>query len=148
MNFRHFYRGGLAAFSLLAVACGTAFADPVTLSEEGVRLAQMEVDSANVSVEIEVALGADQPTANYVSARTGDGDVLQRTNLGYWIPWDGRLGSLVDNHSPVAGNVMKVKVFRGEDLRGELFPVRVTIAYETASSFKFGVVELVQPGTH
>ncbi|MBO6562060.1 MAG: hypothetical protein JJ959_16065 [Nisaea sp.] len=135
-------------FSLLAVACGTAFADPVVLSEDGARLAQVNVDSASVSVEIEVSLGGDQPTANYVSARTGDGDVLQRTNLGYWIPWDGRLDSLVDNHSPVAGNVMKVKVFRGEDLRGELFPIRVTIAYETASSFKFGVVELVNPGTH
>lgn len=148
MILRHLSRGGLAVFLILAVACGGAFADPVTLSEGGTRLAQMKVDSADVSVEIEVALGTDRPTANYVSARTGDGDVLQRTNLGYWIPWDGRLGSLVDNHSPIAGNVMKVKVFRGEDLGGELFPIRVTIAYETASSFKFGVVELVQPGTH
>jgi len=148
MIFLHLSRGFIAALFLLAVACGSAFADPVTLSEQGARLAPIQVDSANVTVEIKVALGADRPTASYVSARTGDGDVLQRTNLGYWIPWDGRLDSLVDNHAPVSDGEMTVKVFRGEDLRSELFPIRLTIAYETASAFKFGVVELVRSGTH
>ena len=139
---------------ILVTICGlalipvSAMADPVSLSEQGERLPQIEVDGSSVTLQFEISLGGDRPTANYVTARTGDGDALQRTNLGYWVPWDGRLDSLIDNHAPVEGGVMTVKAFKDEDLSGELFPIRLTIAYETAYVFKFGVVELVQPGTH
>lgn len=147
MSILRFFAGPTALLAVVFLAA-TARAEPVTLSEQGTRLAPVEVVKNTVSVAFEIALGADSPTASYVSARTGDGTVMQRTNLGYWVPWDGRLDQLIDNHAPVAGGVMSVKVFKDEDLSDELFPIRLTIAYETASSFKFGVVELVQPGTH
>ncbi|UUX48636.1 hypothetical protein NUH88_14605 [Nisaea acidiphila] len=142
------YCGIVAILSALILAPAVAAADPVSLSEAGERLPPIVVDSGSVTLEFEIALNGDRPTASYVTARTGDGDALQRTNLGYWVPWDGQLGSLIDNHAQVAAGVMKVKAFKDEDLSGELFPIRLTISYETASAFKFGVVELVHPGTH
>lgn len=129
----------------LAVWSGPALAGDLT--EKGARLDPIGVDPASVTVERSVALTGDAPVSTHVTALTGAGKRLQRTNEGYWIPWTGRLDELVDNGFASSGDRLRFKVLKDEDMRGELFPVRVMIGYKTADSFKFGIFELRDGGT-
>lgn len=112
------------------------------LTPTGAALGAVAVDPASVTVERATALSGDVPLATYVTAHTGTGKAMQRTNLGYWIPWDGRIASLVDNGFPAASDTIVFKVVKDEDMRAETFPIRVTLGYRTAGALKFGVFEL------
>ena len=79
-----------------------------------------------------------------MSAHTASGSRFQRTNLGYWIPWNGRLEELINNHSAIQNQHFIVKVFKDQNMSQELFPIRLTISYRTPTTFKFGVLELTQ----
>lgn len=116
------------------------------LGEHGAILDDVTVDAASVTVERGVALDGDVPSSTHVTAHTGSGAALQRTNLGYWIPWDGRLSSLVDNGFVASDDRIDFKVMKDEDMRGETFPIRVTIGYRVGDAFKFGVFEIRAAG--
>ena len=66
----------------------------------------------------------------------------QRTNEGFWIPWDGKLATLVDNARPIESDTVEFKIFAAEDLSDEVFPIRVVIGYDIGGQFKFGTIEL------
>jgi hypothetical protein len=125
----------------LSFAIGGAFADD-RLTEIGARLRAVDVDKSEVTVSRNVVLGADTVTATYVTAHTASGKALQRTHLGFWVPWDGKLTSMSDNHFSAAAGLITYKILKDEDMSAELFPVRITLAYRTRAAFKFGVFEL------
>ena len=58
------------------------------------------------------------------------------------MPWDGRLNNMADNRFAVSGSHVLFKILKDEDMSAELFPIRITISYRTASALKFGVCEL------
>ena len=129
-----------------AILLGTKvlLAEPVTLTKLGAILPPVLVNAENVSLDVKVNVENEEPTSTFVTAHTASGSVLQRNNLGYWIPWSGRLDELINNFSSQTGNELLIKVLKGENMSTEMFPIRITIGYETSSGLKFGVLELVK----
>jgi hypothetical protein len=124
---------------VVAWASGAA-AESLTVA--GAALESVAVAPASANVSRSVALNGDAPTATYVMAHMPDGQALQRTNLGYWQPWDGKLDSLVDNGFRPSGGDLTFKVLK-EDISGRFFPITVTLAYRTAEAVKFGVFQIM-----
>ncbi|MBM3489537.1 MAG: hypothetical protein FJX68_03665 [Alphaproteobacteria bacterium] len=129
---------GLAGLGLL-VALG---AQAETLNSKGARLAPVKVPIAAANVGKTVELGGDVPTASHVMASMPDGRSLQRTNQGYWLPWDGTPASLIDNGFQPTGGLLTFKVLK-EDLTQRFLPVTVTVAYRAGGQLKFGVFDVV-----
>ena len=132
-----------AAVAILGLAwwVGDAVAGD-RLTEIGARLSAVDVDTTRVTAAREIDLGGDVVTATFITAHTASGKALQRNHLGFWIPWNGQLSSLVNNHFPADDGRVGFKILKDEDMSAELFPVRITLAYRTAGAFKFGVFEL------
>ena len=105
-------------------------------------LPNITIDANRASLSIQVDVGDDVPLETHITAHTPAGNVIQRTNLGYWVPWSGKLVDLVNNFSPMRGNKVNFKIFKDDDLSQELFPIKVMVAYRTASELKFGVFDL------
>jgi hypothetical protein len=105
-------------------------------------LQNVVVEATTANVSRTVALNGDAPSATYVMAHMPDGRVLQRTNLGYWEPWDGKLDSLVDNGFRAAGGDLTFKILK-EDISGRFFPITVTLAYRVGDAVKFGVFQIM-----
>tara|TARA_B100001057_G_scaffold498320_1_gene604965 strand:- start:1093 stop:1542 length:450 start_codon:yes stop_codon:yes gene_type:complete len=129
-----------------AILFGTKvlLAEPVNLTELGVILPSIAVNAENVSIDLKVNVGNDEPSATFVTAHTASGGVLQRNNLGYWIPWSGKLDELINNFSTRTGNELFIKILKEENMSNEMFPIRITVGYETSSRLKFGVFELIK----
>ena len=124
---------------VVAWASGAA-AESLTVS--GAALESVAVAPAAANVTGSVAMKGDAPTATYVMAHMPDGRTLQRTNLGYWQPWDGKLDSLVDNGFRAAAGDLTFKILE-EDISGRFFPITVTLAYRTGEAVKFGVFQIM-----
>ncbi len=122
------------ALALLAPASGRGEA----LSVEGAMLAPIAIRPEAAEIIREIDLHGDQPLATYVIAKPWGNLLLQRSNLGYWVRWDGDTDHLIDNRIQPVGNRLVFKVLK-EDLTGQEFPFNVIVAYRTADSFKFGV---------
>jgi hypothetical protein len=131
-----------ACIGAVSVAWAMQAAAADSLTVEGARLDGVSVAPATANVARTVTLNGDAPAATYVVAHTPDGKALQRTNLGYWHPWDGALSSLVDNGFRPAGDALTFKILK-EDISGRFFPIRVTIAYRVGEQIKFGVFQIV-----
>jgi hypothetical protein len=140
-------RGLSGAYSLLAtsllvcgVAGGALAGDKLTLA--GIYLGEVKVMPATAVVSRAVDLDSgEQPNATYVTMTLREGKRLQRTNEGYWVPWDGAVDSLVDNRFQPLGSQLVFKVLK-EDLTGYMFPLTVTIAYRVPSGVKFGFFQV------
>jgi hypothetical protein len=113
-----------------------------SLTVAGAALESVAVAPAAANLTRTVALNGDAPTATYVMAHMPDGRTLQRTNLGYWQPWDGKLDSLVDNGFRPAAGDLTFKILK-EDISGRFFPITVTLAYRTGEAVKFGVFQIM-----
>jgi hypothetical protein len=145
------FRFGLrAASATIALAvflsCGGAVAQD-RLTETGARLTSVGVDPLRVSVARTIAVGGDAVTGSFVTAHTASGKALRRDHLGFWLPWDGRLSSMTDNRFPVTDGRIIFKTLKDENMSGELFPIRITLAYRTQTALKFGVFELQATGS-
>ena len=129
-----------------AILLGTKvlLAEPVTLTKLGAILPPVLVNAENVSLDVKVNVENEEPTSTFVTAHTASGSVLQRNNLGYWIPWSGKLHDLINNFSNQTGNELLIKILKEENMSNEMFPIRITVGYETSSVLKFGVLELVK----
>jgi ribosomal protein S1 len=134
----------LFVISLICIGSRGVLAEPYDLAELGAILPSIIVDAENVSVNLKVNLANDEALRTFVMAHTAAGSVLQRNNLGYWIPWSGKLSDLVNNFSSQIGQELFVKILKEENMSNELFPIRITVGYETSSKFKFGVFELIK----
>ncbi len=133
----------LGAAVALTVATSAFAAD--TLTATGARLAPETLTDATKAVIVRtVDLGGDLPTATYVIARDLTNQLLQRTNDGYWVPWDSQKSSLIDNKLTVQGGKLVYKVL-SEDLTGALFPLSITLAYTADGAFKYGVFAVEKP---
>ncbi len=119
-------------------------AEPVTLTKLGAILPPVVINPKNVSLNVKVNVQNEEPSSTFVTAHTASGSVLQRNNLGYWIPWSGKLDELINNFSSQTGNELFIKVLKEENMSTEMFPIRITVGYETSSGLKFGVLELVK----
>ena len=129
-----------------AILFGTKalLAEPVNLTELGAILPSIAVNTENVSIDLKVNVENDEPSATFVTAHTASGSVLQRNNLGYWIPWSGKLDELINNFSTRTRNKLFIKILKEENMSNEMFPIRITVGYETSSRLKFGVFELIK----
>ena len=105
-------------------------------------LPNITIDANRASLSIQVDVGDDVPLETHITAHTPAGNVMQRTNLGYWVPWSGKLVDLVNNFSPMRRNKINFKIFKDDNLSQELFPIKIMVAYRTASELKFGVFDL------
>jgi hypothetical protein len=130
----------------LVLVMGEALAQD-RLTQVGARLSMINIEASRVTVSRQVVVGDDAVTGTYVTAHTASGKALQRNHLGFWVPWDGRLATLADNHFSIVGGSIVFKILKDEDMSGELFPVRVMLAYRTQSALKFGVFDLRETGS-
>ena len=130
-----------ALFALLVVTATTAASaqsnGPHILTEKGVALGRLFTDGAIQDLQLSVSLRGDKPIAVYVYASIGGAELRQRNNLGYWIPWNGNAGSLIDNRFPIVDDILEFKIL-DEDIGFDNQGITVVIAYETATAFKFG----------
>ena len=132
-----------AAVAGLALLLGTSFSGMVqaaeSLSSSGVRLADETVDlSTSVTLSRTISVGGDSPGATYVTANLADGRRLQRNNLGYWLPWDGRASTLIDNRFAASGGNVTYKIL-SQDISDLFFPISITLAYRVDGTIKYGV---------
>lgn len=127
---------------IFAIALGvfsSAIAEtPARLSPDGAALPSMIVDWSKADLTQIVETGGDQVLATYIVARVhSTSQAMQRTNLGYWVPWDGNLDSLVDNQMPQANGQITYKVL-DQSLDGLAAPLTVTLLYRTPAGLKLG----------
>lgn len=109
------------------------------LTETGARLAPEVIQDPRKAVVIRtVDLQGDLPTATYVMAHDMTNRMLQRTNDGYWVAWDRKLTSLVDNQIVPQNGKLVFKVF-AEDISASKFPLSITLAYKVGGVLKYGV---------
>ena len=132
--------GAFIGAVVVAWAIGPAAAE--TLSVEGAWLQGVTVAPATANLSRTIELDGDVPTATHVTAHMPDGRALQRTNLGYWQPWDGDASKLVDNGFKPAGGSLTYKILK-EDISARFFPITVTVAYRVGSQLKFGVFQVM-----
>ena len=131
----------LMVFSISVSSTSMAL-EKLELVTWGSVLPNMTIDANRASLSIQVDVGDDVPLETHITAHTPAGNVMQRTNLGYWVPWSGKLVDLVNNFSPMLRNKINFKIFKDDNLSKELFPIKIMVAYRTASELKFGVFDL------
>ena len=131
----------LMVFSISVSSTSMAL-EKLELVTWGSVLPNMTIDANRASLSIQVDVGDDVPLETHITAHTPAGNVMQRTNLGYWVPWSGKLVDLVNNFSPMRRNKINFKIFKDDNLSQELFPIKIMVAYRTASELKFGVFDL------
>ena len=131
----------LMVFSISVSSTSMAL-EKLELVTWGSVLPNITIDANRASLSIQVDVGDDVPLETHITAHTPAGNVMQRTNLGYWVPWSGKLVDLVNNFSPMRRNKNNIKIFKDDNLSQELFPIKIMVAYRTASELKFGVFDL------
>jgi len=131
-------------FLVLSISATTisAASENLELVTWGSVLPNATIDAHRASLNIQVEIGDDVPLKTHITAHTPAGNMLQRTNLGYWVPWSGKLNDLVDTFSPKTNKAINFKIFKDDDLTEELFPIKIMVAYRTATELKFGVFDL------
>jgi len=131
-------------FLLLSLSATTisAASENLELVTWGSVLPNAMIDTNRASLNVQVEIGGDIPLKTHITAHTPAGNMLQRTNLGYWVPWSGKLDDLIDTFSPKSSNAINFKIFKDDDLSEELFPIKIMVAYRTATELKFGVFDL------
>ena len=131
-------------FLVLSISATTivAASENLELVTWGSILPNATIDAHRASLNIQVEIGDDVPLKTHITAHTPAGNILQRTNLGYWVPWSGKLNDLVDTFSPKTNKAINFKIFKDDDLTEELFPIKIMVAYRTATELKFGVFDL------
>ena len=131
----------LIVFSISVSSTSMAL-EKLELVTWGSVLPNITIDANRASLSIQVDVGDDVPLETHITAHTPAGNVMQRTNLGYWVPWSGKLVDLVNNFSPMRRNKINFKIIKDDNLSQELFPIKIMVAYRTASELKFGVFDL------
>ena len=131
-------------FLVISISATTisAASENLELVTWGSILPNATIDAHRASLNIQVEIGDDVPLKTHITAHTPAGNILQRTNLGYWVPWSGKLNDLVDTFSPKTNKAINFKIFKDDDLTEELFPIKIMVAYRTATELKFGVFDL------
>ena len=142
----HGLRRSVLAFALALVfgAASSAFADEAVhrLSVDGARLGTLFTDGPVDDLRFTVALDGDVPTATHVWAVIGSSQLRQRTNEGYWVPWNGNRDELIDNRFPVLDDRIEFKVL-DEDIGDDNHGVTVAIGYLSGGILKYGLFGII-----
>ncbi len=131
--------------TILLTTADAATAEEFRLSENGSNLGVQFTNGMIDDLRIDVVLDGDTPIATYVYANIAASELRQRTNEGYWVPWDGNVDSLIDNQFPVADDRIVFKVMDG-DIGDDNQGIGIVIAYKTQNAFKYGMLGLVPKG--
>lgn len=115
------------------------------LTEDGATLGVLFSDGKIDDLRLSVALDGDQAIATHVYAQIAAAEFRQRTNDGYWIPWDGDRDSLIDNRFSVRDDRIVFKLL-DEDIGVDNQGISIVIAYRTAAAFKFGLFGVIPGG--
>ncbi len=115
---------------------------PAVLTLKGVRLGVLETDGKIADLRLTVDLAGDTPEKTHVWAIIGSSVRRQRTNEGYWIPWDGNPETLIDNHLTAVNGLLVFKIV-DEDISAENYGITINVGYRTPEGLKFGMYGLV-----
>lgn len=127
----------------LAFSVNDAFAQDVhRLTEKGARLGTIYVGKTVEDLRLKIDLDNDVATSTHVYAQLGGSEFRQRTNDGYWIPWDGNLASLIDNQFRPVGQEIEYKILH-QDLGSDNSGITLVIGYRADSKFKYGMLGLI-----
>ena len=127
----------------LALASATASAQVLPrLTEKGANLGVYYIENKVDDLRVKIDLGGDHPTATHVYAKVAGSELRQRTNDGYWIPWNGDMAALVDNHFPVNSEAIEYKIL-DQDLGTDNQGITIVIGYRTPTAFKYGSLGLL-----
>ena len=132
----------LAAAVVCMLLAAPGQAAEYRLTEKGAMLGTLLSNGKVDDLRLTVALDGDRVIATYVYAQIAAAELRQRTNDGYWVPWNGGRDSLIDNRFPVDGDRVVFKLL-DEDIGVDNQGVSIIIAYQTASAFKFGVFGVI-----
>jgi hypothetical protein len=123
--------------ALFSASAGAADAVHV-LTEKGKDMGKIFTAGPVTDLRFTVDLQGDVPTATYVWAIVGGSERRMRTNEGYWLPWNGDVENLVDNHLPVVDGKVVFKIL-DEDVSRDNFGISICIGYSTGGSdVKYG----------
>ena len=128
----------------LVFGAASAFADEAVhrLSVDGARLGTLFTDGPVDDLRFTVALDGDVPSATHVWAVIGAAYRRQRTNDGYWVPWNGDPDSLIDNHFPVIDDRVVFKVL-DEDIGADNMGVTISVGYRSGDVLKYGIFGII-----
>ena len=141
------YKAAIVAIALCGMPLGSpGHAAEYRLAEAGAVLGALVTGTRVDDLRLTVVLDGDQAIASYVYAQIAAASLRQRTNEGYWIPWDGDRDSLIDNRFPVADDRIVFKIL-DQDIGTDNQGVSLIVAYRTATAFKFGVFGLIPDGS-
>jgi hypothetical protein len=123
------------AFCSLSAGAAEAF---YVLTERGKDMGRMYTAGPVTDLRFTVDLQGDVPVATYVWAVVGGSERRMRTNEGYWLPWNGDVEKLVDNHLPVVDGKVVFKVL-DENVSRDNFGISIGIGYSTGgTAIKYG----------
>ncbi len=108
------------------------------LTPEGAQLGTQTTDGDIDDLRFAVDLGGDTPEASHVWAIVGGARTVQRTNDGFWVPWNGDTDSLIDNQFSAANGQLTFKVL-DEDIGSENQGITLGIGYRTGGVLKYGI---------
>ena len=112
------------------------------LTEKGATLGIYYIDNKVDDLRLKINLGGDIPVSTHVYAKIGGSELRQRTNEGYWIPWNGNMAALIDNKFPTNGQEIEYKIL-DQDLGSDNQGITIVIGYRTPATFKFGNLALL-----
>ena len=138
----HVVRAATLALLLLFAIDVRADDAPAVLALNGTRIGVLETDGKITDLRLTVDLAGETPTSTHVWAIIGSSLRRQRTNDGYWIPWDGNPATLIDNHLPVINGMLVFKVV-DEDISAENYGITINVGYRTPEGLKYGMYGLV-----
>jgi hypothetical protein len=139
----------LMAGALAALTPWPGLAGTVTVGElsvDGSALGTMASNGEIDDLRFSVALGSDQPESTHVWAVVGGGRAMQRSTGGFWVPWNGDLSQLTDNHfTPTDGRI----VFKALDgsLGTGMQGITIGIGYRVGGVMKYGIYGIVPAGS-
>lgn len=108
------------------------------LEEGGAVLRDMAIDPANAVADKVILTGGDAVDTTHVVVREHSTNrALQRNNLGFFVPWDGNLDTLIDNHFSTENGSIVFKILR-DGVGDLLYPLSVSIGYRTGGVMKTG----------
>jgi len=139
--------GGIAAALLIwTTAHAAAALDGVhVLTDRGAALGTVTSGGTLNDLRITVDTGGDSVDSTHVWAVIGSSELRQRTNNGYWVPWNGDLADLVDNRFAADGDTIVFKVIDGsiaEDNQG----ITIVVGYKTNGTLKYGALGVLPGG--
>lgn len=115
-------------------------AESPVLTADGLALGRHSVSSISNGLSIKVDLNGDEVTATYVTARFQNNAPRQRTESGYWQPWNELTETLQDNaFAPTEDGSLTFEV-TDESLSEQFLPIVFTVAYRTETGVKSGYV--------